>query len=132
MSFTLFEYSMSHFFLKKYFAKNEIRRIFEGVEYSTNLKKNPSNIRRILSIFFSFLNRRIFDNKGESGGKWTVQKWESGRSVESGRSWVKVDGLLTKSGRFRGKVDGPQKVDGPSESGRSFRKWMVRQKVDGP
>ena len=29
---------------------------------------------------------------------------------ESGRAWVKVDGLLTKSGR---------KVDSPSESGRS-------------
>ena len=40
---------------------------------------------------------------------------------ESGRSRVKVDGLLTKSGRsFDGKWTVLQKVDGPSESGRSF------------
>ena len=42
-------------------------------------------------------------------------------SVESGRSRVKMDGLLTKSGRsFDGNWTVLQKVDGPSESGRSF------------
>ena len=52
----------------------------------------------------------------ESGGKWTVPKVDSPSKVDglskSGRSRVKVDGLLT-------------------ESGRSPRKWTVLQKVDG-
>ena len=70
--------------------------------------------------------------KQRVGGK--VDGPESGRSVESGRSfdgkWTvlqKVDGLLTKSGRSRGKVDGLL-----TKSGRSLRKWTVRLKVDGP
>ena len=49
---------------------------------------------------------------------------ESGWSVESGRSWVKADGLLRKSERSQ------DEVDGPSESERSVRKWTVLQKVD--
>ena len=68
---------------------------------------------------------------------------------QNGRSWVKVDGHSTKSGRSLGinlsiKVDGPKvsnwtdidwtPVDGPS-SGRFFkwtvaRKWTVLYKVD--
>ena len=45
---------------------------------------------------------------------------------ESGRSRVKVDGLLTKSGRsFDGKWTVLQKVDGPSESGGPGVKWTV-------
>ena len=45
-------------------------------------------------------------------GTWTVQKGESGQSVESGRSRVKVDSLLTKRRR-------------------SFRTWAVSwRKVD--
>ena len=38
-----------------------------------------------------------------------------------------MDGLLTKSGRSRGKVDGLL-----AKNGRSLRKWTVRQKVEGP
>ena len=54
---------------------------------------------------------------GPKGGKWTVPMVDGPSKVdgpaESRWSWVKLDGLVTKSGRFRGKVDGP------SESGRS-------------
>ena len=54
--------------------------------------------------------------------------------VQSGRSWVKVDGPgglnwtveTTEGGRFRVKVDGPKglKVDG-------MRKWTVLQSKSG-
>ena len=79
----------------------------------------------------------------ESGSKWTVQKGESGRSWakldghlshsgrfrtivdgllgQSGRSWVKVDGHSTKSGRSLG-INRSVKVDGPKESN-----WTVRK-----
>ena len=71
---------------------------------------------------------------GPKWGKWTVPKVDGPSKVdgpaESGRSWVKVDGLLMesgrfsrkwtvqtlKTGRFRGKVDGLS-----TESGR-FKK----------
>ena len=43
-----------------------------------------------------------------------------------------MDGLLTESGRSFRKWTVRQKVDGPSGIGRSVRKWMVLQKVDGP
>ena len=46
---------------------------------------------------------------------------------ESGRSWVKVDGLLTESERFFRKWTVRLKMDGLSESGRSFRKWTVSE-----
>ena len=63
--------------------------------------------------------------KNESGGKWTVQKGESGRS----RKWT-----VRRKWTVHLKVDGPglkwtvfwRKVDGPAESGRSFdEKWTV-------
>ena len=75
---------------------------------------------------------------GPKWGKWTVPKVDGPSKVdgpaESGRSWVKVDGLLMesgrsgkkwtvqtlKSGRSQGKVDGL-----PTKSGRSIRKWTV-------
>ena len=73
------------------------------------------------------------------GGKWRVSKvegLESGRSVESGRSWVKVDGLRKWTVQ-KTKVDGPQKETGrPSkvhwwpkrnERGRSRNAWAVKK-----
>ena len=59
---------------------------------------------------------------------------ESRRSVESGRSRVKVDSLLTKSERSQGKLDGLQYWIVQGESGRSKSwKWMIqRMKVNFP
>ena len=54
------------------------------------------------------------------GPKCVRKKWKSGRSVESGRSRVKVDGLLTESKRsFRILTVFWQKLDGPGV------KWTV-------
>ena len=57
----------------------------------------------------------------ESGESGQSKRGKVNGPSESGRSRVKVDGLLTKSGRaFDGMWTVLQKVDGPSESGRSF------------
>ena len=68
--------------------------------------------------------------------------WFGGKAddpSESGRSWVEVDGLLTESGRSFRKWTVRQKVDDLSESGRSVEsgrsicKWtFFWRKVDGP
>ena len=65
------------------------------------------------------------DESGESGRskRGRVDGRESERPVESGRSRVKVDGLLTKSGwAFDGMWTVLQKVDSPSKSVRSWGK----------
>ena len=50
--------------------------------------------------FFKVSNENGVGGKvdGPKGGKWTTKLKVDGPS-ESGRSWVTVDGLLTKSGR---------------------------------
>ena len=72
----------------------------------------------------SFFILKTLPSRGESGGSKTgkVDGPESGQSVESGRSRVKVDVLLTESERsFDEKwTVFLRKVNGPSESGRSF------------
>ena len=76
-------------------------------------------------VFFAVKKFNFFISWVESGGKWTVQKGESGRS----RKWT-----VRRKWTVHLKVDGPglkwtvfwRKVDGPSESGRSFNeKWTV-------